>query len=406
MSRNQSTRELFRKIIYFEPAPRTLKWEFAYWSGVIDRWYREGLPKVNDISYKLPPGGVIEGQASPYYNYNGKTLLAIKEYDISSYFNFDSGMAMMPYSYFYHPAFEEKVIYEDKKYIEKINSKGIRTRELKDGSSMPMWLEFPVKTKADWEEIKKDRLSLDSIKDRYMLDINTIVALAKARDYPLGVLGGGPSFFGSLRFLMGEEKLFMAYYDYPELIKDMVEHLCNLWLAIVEELTSKIEFDIAYFWEDMSGKNGALISPATFRQFMTPYYRKITDLLKSKGIDKCVVDTDGRVDELIPLFLESGVNMMYPFERQAENDLIEYRKKYPNLVMMGGFDKNTLYKGKDAIDKELDKMRWLISQGGYIPYCDHAIPPNSSWDNFKYYREKLNHIIDSTEVRGTNYRIK
>ena len=54
---------------------------------------------------------------------------------------------------------------------------------------------------------------------------------------------------------------------------------------------------------------------------------------------------------------------------------------------------------KDAIDKELEKTKYLISSGGYIPYGDHCIPPNVSWDNFKYYREKLNKIIDNTEIK-------
>ena len=197
---------------------------------------------------------------------------------------------------------------------------------------------------------------------------------------------------------MGEQHLFLSYYDNPVLIKDILEHLCNLWLSIAEELTAEIDFDLAYFWEDMSGKNGSLISPKIFEEFMTPYYKRINSFLRSKGINKSLVDTDGNVEGLIPLFNEAGVNIIYPFERQAGNDLFAYRKKYPDLIMMGGFDKNTLYKGKDAIDREFEVIKSLISQGGYIPFCDHLIPPNASWDSFKYYREKLNKIIDSTEI--------
>ena len=66
--------------------------------------------------------------------------------------------------------------------------------------------------------------------------------------------------------------------------------------------------------------------------------------------------------------------------------------------MMGGFDKMTFNKDKDAIDRELEIVTWLISRGGYIPYGDHSIPPDASWENFIYYREKLNRIIDNTKV--------
>jgi uroporphyrinogen-III decarboxylase len=194
------------------------------------------------------------------------------------------------------------------------------------------------------------------------------------------------------------KNLFIYFYDEPNLIKDILSHLCELWISIAEELTSKIEFDIAVFWEDMSGKQGSLISPVTFREFMSPLYKKLIVFLKSKKIKYFNVDSDGYVGQLIPLFLEAGINSMYPFEQQAGNDLIEIRKKFPDLRMLGGFDKNSLYKGKEYIDKELEKMAFLIRQGGYIPYADHLIPPNCSWENFKYYREKLRKIIDSTKV--------
>ena len=78
----------------------------------------------------------------------------------------------------------------------------------------------------------------------------------------------------------------------------------------------------------------------------------------------------------------------------------EFRKKYPDLRIFGGFDKNALYKGKEFIDKELEKMPYLIKKGGFIPFADHDIPPNSPWENFKYYRNRLNDIVNSTKVLG------
>ena len=394
---NINVREIFKKIINFESIPRTLKWEFGYWNSTIDRWYGEEFPKIK--GFDIASNGAVQvGPALPNMYHNGKLLFS-EDIDVSSFFDFDSGFRMFPYNYLFYPDFEEKIIYENDKYIEKINVQGIRTREFIDGESMPMWLEFPVKNKKDWEEIKEERLNLDSISKRYMQNSNDYIKETGQRDFILGIFGGVTGFFGILRSLMGEEKLFLTYYDDPGLIFDMVDHFCDLWLGIAEELTSKIEFDLAYFWEDMAGKKGSLVSPSIFKEFMSPYYKKLTGFLKTKGIDKFVVDTDGKVEELIPLFLESGVNMMYPFEQQAGNDLIAYRKKYPGLVMFGGFDKNTLYKGKGAIDKEFEKIKYLISNGGYVPYCDHFIPPNASWANFKYYMKKLNNIIHNTKIK-------
>ena len=393
MKENFSARDLFRRIINFENSPRTLKWEFGYWSETIFRWYKEGLPCKSNIIDRIDVNDTVNGPANPlHYNQSENPPI---DTDIAEFFKFDKGQRCVPYHYFHYPVFEEKIVEEDDKYVIKYDQSGIKVKQLKDKSSMPFWLDFPVKNRFDWEKIKEERLRLDNFDARFIGNKAKFYEEAKNRDYVLGIFGGF-GFFGSLRFLMGEERLFMTYYDDPGLIKDICGHLCNMWLSMAEELTPNIEFDLAFFWEDMSGKNGSLISPATFREFMMPYYQKITDFLKSKKIDKSIVDTDGNVEKLIPLFLEAGVNIMNPFERQADNDLIKYRKEFPDMVMMGGFDKNTLYKGKEAIDRELKITKWLISQGGYVPFCDHVVPPNSSWENFKYYRNRLNEIIGSS----------
>ena len=55
-----------------------------------------------------------------------------------------------------------------------------------------------------------------------------------------------------------------------------------------------------------------------------------------------------------------------------------------------------LAQGPDAIDRELEaKIPFMLEQGGFIPHVDHATPPNVSWENFKYYRRKLNQMIES-----------
>lgn len=403
MKNDLSTRELFLKVINFEPCPRTLKWELGYLALAVKRWHKEGLPGKNRDN-SITKTSTIFGQSFPLPSIFGDAIEERKpcdaSSDVSSYFNLDEGFIGIPINYWIFPAYKEKITYEDDTYIELWATDGIRKREYKDRSSMPLWLEYPVKNRNDWEKIKEERFSLDNITNRYSpeVDMNKFIKESKNRTAPLILSSFPVGFFGSLRQLMGDEKLLLTYYDDPELIKDMADHLCNLWISIDEELTAKFDFDAAYFWEDMSYKKGSLISPKAFKEFMTPYYKKFTNFIKSKGIKKIFVDTDGNVEELIPLFIEAGVNMMYPFERQAGNDLLEIRKKYPNFVIIGGFDKNTLYKGKDYIDKELEITGQLVKGGGYIPHGDHLIPQNVSWENFKYYREKLNSIIDNTKI--------
>ena len=395
-----TVKEIFDRVVNFKNSPRTLKWEFGYLSLTLPRWYREGLPR-EDKNKPIPKVFSEYAETCPRPMVAGREIVSRKQNDVSKYFKLDEGLFGVPVNYWIYPLFENKTFYEDDRTIEVQDDWGIRKREFKDLSSMPLWLEFPVKNRSDWETIKEERFNLDSIGERFFPGIDKDVFLEKARNStaPL-VLYFAPAagFFGSLRTLMGDEKILMTYYDDPGLITDMADHLCELWLAIAEELTKELDFDILYFWEDMSYKQGSLISPDMIRKYMLPYYKRLIDYMRSKGTYTVMIDSDGYVGELIEVFGEVGVNLFTPFERQAGNDLILYRKKYPELVMMGGFDKNTLFKGKDYIDEELKLMTEMIKMGGFIPHADHWIPHNASWENFKYYRNKLNEIIDSTEV--------
>jgi hypothetical protein len=40
-----------------------------------------------------------------------------------------------------------------------------------------------------------------------------------------------------------------------------------------------------------------------------------------------------------------------------------------------------------------DMDPFMLKSGGYIPHLAHSVPPDISFDNFNYYRQKLNNII-------------
>ena len=143
----------------------------------------------------------------------------------------------------------------------------------------------------------------------------------------------------------------------------------------------------------MSYKSGSLISPALFREFMLPCYKRLTGFIRSHGINTIIVDTDGNCSELIPLFMEGGVTGMYPLEVQAGMNVAQIAQDFPSLQIMGGIDKTKL-KSKELIDKELEeKVPFVLKRGGYIPFLDHLAPPDISWELFAYYRNKLNQMI-------------
>ena len=144
----------------------------------------------------------------------------------------------------------------------------------------------------------------------------------------------------------------MTYYDNPILIKEILSFWTDFILKILEEVLAEVSPDYAVIWEDMAYKNGSLISPKIFKEFMAPCYQRVTSFLKERGIDIIFVDSDGDVRQLIPLLLEGGVTGLFPFEVNAGMDIRQMRKEYPALQIIGGLDKMPLIKGDRNLIKE------------------------------------------------------
>jgi len=199
--------------------------------------------------------------------------------------------------------------------------------------------------------------------------------------------------FGTPRDLMGAEEVLYAFYDEPDMIRDMMATYTDLWLKLFERAAQKMRIDHIHIWEDMSGKHGSLISMEMVEEFMMPQYDRVTDFARRHKIPIVSVDSDGLVDELVPIMMKHGLNAFLPFEVQAGNSIEEYRELYPKLGIMGGLDKNELAKGKPELHRELDRAERMLALGGYVPGFDHLIAPDASWQNYKYFVEQLKKMI-------------
>ncbi len=370
-----NNRERFLAVMDFDVSVKPPLWEWGYWGETIDKWRNEiSLPTgysgtVNETG-TIYPGSFVKDHApldpDPLY------LRGI-----------NTGML---------PAFERKIISEDAENMTVQSERGIIMKIRKDGNSTPLFIDFPVKDQRSFEKVK-ERLQ-PKLEERYPDNWTDVVKKYQERDYPLFIAGYPYGFFGGLREWMGFDHLMFSLYDDPHLVKDMGSFLCEFLINVWSKATYDLKPDAFIIWEDMAYKNGPMISPDMFREFMLPNYKKLTGFFRDCGIKNFFVDTDGNCEKLIPLFLEGGVTGIYPLEVQAGMDVVALRKKFPKLQMMGGLDKMKIAIDKNSIDKELNqKIPFMCTRGGYIPHVDHFVSPDISWENFKYYRSKLKEMI-------------
>jgi len=298
--------------------------------------------------------------------------------------------------FFPNPPFERKVIEDDGHTIVYINHEGILMRELKEQpwSSMPQFVRFPVETRADFRKFMRERMQPDPAA-RIGPDWREQLPKLNGRDFPFIVISdrwGG--FFGPLRNLTGVENLCMLFYDDPALVEEMMDAIADFIIELMGHILDCTTVDCYGFWEDMGFRTGPLLGPEMVRKYMLPRYRRVVDFLRSRGVNLIALDSDGQVDSLIPIWLDAGINILYPFEVQAGMDVLATRKKYGRqLRMWGGVDKKAVALGPAAIDAELARVAPLVREGGYIPDVDHSFPPDISWANYCYYMENVQKIL-------------
>lgn len=378
-------RERFNAVMDFDPGAGAPLWEWGYWGGTIDRWYAEGLPRQHGLRHPPQYGETVAGPGAAW----GSGVLNVQRAeDVSLYLGFDAPRQTIPLENFIYPPFETEVVADEGECVLVRDGMGALSRQRKDGASLPLYVEWPVTDSASWERLKEERLRPDAAA-RLPADWGTLVEEYRQRDYPLAIGSGYCGFFGSLRCLLGEERVLYAFYDTPELVEAILDYLCDFWIAIYDPVLQRVQPDSAEFWEDMAYRNGPLVSPAIFRRFMMPRYKRLIGFLRDHGVRHFCVDTDGDCWQLIPLFLECGMTGMLPFEVQAGMDIVAVRRQYPHLQIYGGLDKRALALGRQAIDGELEKAAVLLRQGGYVPMADHLVPPDVPLDNYAYFRHRL-----------------
>ena len=259
---------------------------------------------------------------------------------------------------------------------------------------MPEYVDHPVKDMKSWEENCKWRLDPDS-PERYANLEKNLHDTAKRAAEGCVVQQYSVGGYMYLRSLMGPEGVLYKFYDEPELIHDCM----RTWFALADRVTSEhqkyVSIDELLLDEDICYKTGPLISPAMIEEFLFPYYRQLIANMKSRQLDKSVrlfvhVATDGFVYPVVELYKKAGMDYMSPFEVAAGCDVVEAGKKYPDLLIRGGIDKRILAAGKEAIDREIDRiMPAMKRRGGYIPTCDHGVPEEVDFLDYMHFRKRM-----------------
>jgi len=346
--------------------------------STLDAWYLQGLPRFPDAGdYGCPP------QFYELVGMDEKLGLPIKTNAF--------------------PPFEVRIIEENEQGRVWVDENGIMMHDAGAGLTTPgfrtrSFLSHPVKNREDWIKLRDERFDPLS-PGRYPEDWSEQVA--QLSDDRLPVLVTVQGLYWKARDWLGFENLSTMFYDDPLLVHDMMEHVANFAMALLDRALRDVRIDQIMINEDMCYKNHSMISPRMFREFMLPRYKRMADFFHARGVPIVAVDSDGYVGDLVPLWIESGMDATFPLEIAAGNDPVAYRKEYgKDIAFIGGIDKREIRSKDRTYEEVIGKVPWLVEQGGYLPGFDHAVPPDVPLRSYLYMCELIKAIAEGRPVPG------
>jgi len=353
MARELTYRELFQHIMHYEPFDRMPHIHWTTWTETHQEWLEQGLPE--DVSE---------------CEYLGAHPKSIK----------------VPVNTTLYPPFEEETLEETSEYRIFRQTDGVIAQHWKHRSCIPHFIDFTFKDRSGWEDYRR---RLQPCPERLPADLDQQLKQIEASGLPVAIPGG--SMVGMTRNWMGVQNLAYACYDDRDLIAEVADTMAELICWSIDQVTGKVHIDIGWGWEDICFKTGPLVSPDIFRECCVPAYRRVADKLAANGCDLYLIDCDGMIDDLVPLWLEGGVNVMFPVEIGTwQADPMAFRRQYgKELRIIGGIDKRELTKGRAAIDAEVARRVPLMREAGFIPLPDHVVMPGTPLADYGYYLDTI-----------------
>ncbi len=376
MGRMMNSRELVKQVIKTKQTANIPLYD-SFWEDTLTSWEQQGAIKALQDKTKI-------------YNKDGLNL----NLSLQQHFKFDFSMVYLDNSLRQSTKLiksengmitvKDRCGYTADKFIGKSRTMHMYNHVT---SSKEIWNELKIRLKVDIDNLS--RVNEQSYFMQYEDDqtwehsINSINQLYSNNNY-LFINSYGP--FEAAWRHRGFTQLLMDSALDEKFLEEMFELHTDLIIETMKKaLSLGMKVDGYFLIEDLGHTGGLLISPAVYKRTLHKQHRKLGDYLHSQNLD-FFMHSCGKVKELIPLFINEGLDVLQAIESKADQNVAKLSLQYgKDLCFMGNIDVQELAKGKQAIKEEiLNKVVPAMKNGGYIYHSDHSIPPEVTFEDYVY----------------------
>ena len=183
---------------------------------------------------------------------------------------------------------------------------------------------------------------------------------------PLGVRVDLSNFLFNSYLSMGIENFAIATYADLGLVDYLLDHFFA-WMHKIAQRLAQYPINLVFLDSDLAYSSGPLFSPKWLREKWLPKMKQIVSIFRDKDIG-VIMHTDGKVEKLLPLVVEAGIQGIHPIEA-TYNDITEIYKDYHGkLCLFGNINVtgNLLNGTPDDVEREVSEKIKAMNEGGYV----------------------------------------
>ncbi|TFH59967.1 MAG: hypothetical protein E4G90_10090, partial [Gemmatimonadales bacterium] len=144
-------------------------------------------------------------------------------------------------------------------------------------------------------------------------------------------------FFEQPWTIRGMENLMMDYYLESENVHRLHAAMSNQYSRYIAEAARRLNPDGFWTSDDLGHQTGPMVSPATFHDFIYPYYCEVGQAVREAGMHFWL-HSCGDNTLLLPDLIDAGVNVFHPVQKHTmvEREIME--KFGGNIAFLAGID--------------------------------------------------------------------
>ncbi len=249
-------------------------------------------------------------------------------------------------------------------------------------------IEGPIKSRDDLESYEPP----DPYDETMLADLRTVVERFKGERF---IDFHTRSDFMSAADLRGFSELLVNFADDPKLVHGISELISDFYCTLIR-LAIEAGADGISLGDDWAGTNSPFMSPAHFREFVLPYFRRAVQTSKDSGA-YVIKHCDGNLWSLMDMVVEAGIDAINPIQPDAGMDIGEMKRRYGDRICLtGNIDCGYVLSNapvEEVVREVKEAIRKAGPRGGYIMMSSNSIHSSVKPENYKA-------MLDTTRTYG------